>query len=448
MALNEHTDYTDEIARPSLLKKLATRLSAGNFYTKRPRTQPDLNEASAEKFILPRIFSSAGDDVAKFGTVVHLQRFLTATQENALEPSWDKIIISRKLLKYCERVLFKTDQTSILSQIGKDPYEEHLLVDTIKVRLLSPVAKAQDSAIYRNPAIGKGQLLVKEIANLPETWSPFKEGYVLSRFLRRMWSHVPKLGNGHLNPIILLPTMLGGLGLGPPIGGINPYAELSEPHMRVLLKTFQIGPSSKDSRLLKSLTSNFRARGLDLDDTWIDNVIEYLALNLHPCSLERAEQDCGLNRGRAGYFQRKANVLSMGYISDMDLRGLFSRADLQRRLLCGEPKSNDWGDTPWEGKLERFNRNILNFIEGKPEYQFSSDEIEIGRIDLFQLTAEDQESWISRFWVPEVFFRFDPDCNSQLGDPGYVVEQLLASNPRLELPPLIQRGWFPSQCKH
>jgi len=146
----------------------------------------------------------AGDDVALYCCKRFFRHCIWLNQRAGNIINESKTLYSHLCNFFCEETLFlvneKVHNGKSLSQMFRT-VGETTHVDTIKLRYLSPFGK-QDKETYKNPMIGKGKALKKQLG-----WFPIRPmaDMAKARFLFMM---------GHLydidDPIIYLPPCMGG----------------------------------------------------------------------------------------------------------------------------------------------------------------------------------------------------------------------------------------------
>jgi hypothetical protein len=146
----------------------------------------------------------AGDDVACYSSKQFFNRFIYNNQVAGNIINESKTLFSNKCNFFCEETLYlvgqKVHNGKPISIFDRENGES-THIDTIKLRFISPYGK-QDKDTYKNPMIGKGKALRKQLG-----WFPVKHiaEMAKARFLLMM---------GHLydrdDPIIYLPPCMGG----------------------------------------------------------------------------------------------------------------------------------------------------------------------------------------------------------------------------------------------
>jgi hypothetical protein len=325
-------------------------------------------EATVEDLLDPlpvdvpgRHFAAAGDDHLGIGPTSYLEGIGKCHQKNQMVISEGKHLISKgeyHAASYCERIVFQGPNTKFL---GSSSYEEHPVVDSVKVRLISPESKDREKEGNTNPAIGKGGLLFKQLTWAPPGWEKFFYQQVPARFFQRMRKFLPKLSNGSIDPRVELPKSLGGLGLTPP--SISPawrlhevLACLSTEHLIALTWIVHwhkkvkgvIEPPRALYVELGRYASNRYARGVRNNDG-IDEIVDFLMEYTETLPYERAREQAIERfhlRPNIGYRQTHQHFKKMGLVSREDIKGILARQNFLSALLSEVPdrgfKSADW----------------------------------------------------------------------------------------------------------
>jgi len=164
-------------------------------------------------------FAVGGDDHIAVGPEEYLLNITHFHKLSGSILSPGKHGISRLCVKYCEKLLL-VSQFSAFKDFGvkwnavDNPL--HPYVDSLKVRILSPLTKTLDVVSDRNVAIGKGHVLGNTFRT--QLFEPFYsikwKKIVRERFIQRMGSFLPgRERRKSLFYQLLLPFRLGGLGL-------------------------------------------------------------------------------------------------------------------------------------------------------------------------------------------------------------------------------------------
>jgi hypothetical protein len=181
---------------------------------------------SSETFTGPvsvpwRAFAVGGDDHIAHGPVDYLKLITSNHYAFGSKISEPKHGYSNVAVKFCEKILFLRgrDYTIPPWKVNNsyESYEASVWVDSIKVRLLSPLTKSMDCENDRNTAIGKSGGISRTLSWLqfPEAFTTDWIDMVNYRFTSRMYPYLP-FPNGKNERIfnnLKLPREFGGLGL-------------------------------------------------------------------------------------------------------------------------------------------------------------------------------------------------------------------------------------------
>jgi hypothetical protein len=167
-----------------------------------------------------RAFAVGGDDHIAYGPVQYLELITSNHFAFGSKISLPKHGFSNVAVKFCEKILMLRGRDLSITprQINQssDFYEKSVWVDSIKVRLLSPLSKSMDVEDDRNIAIGKSRSLSRSLEWLnPDFFADAWCDLVLARFSQRMYPYLPKpIGKDRsLWFQLKLPPEYGGLGL-------------------------------------------------------------------------------------------------------------------------------------------------------------------------------------------------------------------------------------------
>nr|UYL94477.1 MAG: RNA-dependent RNA polymerase [Leptosphaeria biglobosa narnavirus 10] len=331
--------------------------------------------------VLPwRHFSCAGDDHTAIGPDSYLDNIGKNHQKNQMVLSEGKHVRSRLGGFYCERVILKTKETVFVSQQRVD-YNQHALVDSIKVRLLSTETKDREAEVETNPAIGKAKLLYKQLLWSPPGWERTLNVIVQRRFMGRMRKYLPRDRHGNISRQIELPPELGGIGMSPPIFDgwdfENVLAELTPPHLRLIQHALKGMPlDAYAQRVLGKFSSDRYARGVPLDDV-VDVLIDRL-FDLTPSKkeselLKEARIKFKL-RESTGYRIVSKYIGKLGYETKFSLKRKLARAVNQEFLLVGRA-DRGFKTATWESRKNSYEADLLlanftNEVDEQYDLQF------------------------------------------------------------------------------
>jgi len=398
------------------------------------------------RLIRPKIFfSCAGDDHVAMCLRQPLEAITSNHIKNQMVPSKEKNFLSRCGVVYCERLLIRTHGTHMWDP-RTNRTEDTTMVDSIKIRLMSPSSKAQESQNETNPSIGKAFLLRKFQSWMPVGWKRFSSKILPLRFYNRMYRFLPHRANGAVHRLVSLPIPLGGFGLALGEGLVFNEGDLLDSHA-LLLESFIEG--NRDPRLFKatmSLLKNRYARGVTFEDTIIDEMIEELEVAAGAKALSATLTEFTANGGEfvkgEAFDSLRRKLAQKGYITESAVKALLIRVQTQQRLFT-EDVSAGWKTARWDTRLTRFNETCEKLIrmyeaEGriavgrKPSYQTINE--------FFQTAQFEQIEKV--LWKEELFFWKDFEVELNEATSKRPLQDLLDHAVALELPPITNRGWF------
>jgi hypothetical protein len=419
----------------TLLNLIAEEEAALEEQLGRPVAVQDLLESNP--IHLPwRHFSCAGDDHTAIGPSKYLDNIGENHRKNQMVLSKDKHLRSLHGGFYCERVIFKNEDTLFVKQ-DRVGYSQHALVDSVKVRLLSPETKDREAEVETNPAIGKARLLYKQLMWSPPGWTRTLNVLVQRRFRGRMFKHLPRNSTGGISRNVELPAFLGGLGMSPPFFEgwdlENVLLDLSENHLRLLQHVLKGMPTSTFGyRALSKYASDRYARGVPLDDA-IDLITDRL-FDLTPTYnqkvvMEEARTRFKLREG-LGYRHMMKHVAKLGFETKLTLKRKLARAVNQEFLLVAR-QSRGFSTASWEVRRSAHEADILIALvenEVDPDYdlKFIYDKIK---------SYPNQERLRIAFQEKELYL--DPKYEIELEDGTRfnVLKDLKQNAPDTKLPP-------------
>jgi len=228
-----------------------------------------------------RTYHVGGDDHLAIGPKPYLDNITLNHLRCGSKISEGKHGTSKLLVKYCEKVL---EIRRIYSPFdvrrindSTEHYEACPFVDSVKVRLLSPLTKAFEVSADKNVAIGKGLSLGRTLKWLNRDHFSIKwTRMVRDRFFQRMGSLLPDRTSG-MYWQLLMPPWWGGLDLYFP-------DEVEDLHQKLPELTLSImgGLAKGDSRaideakLLRKLLSNYSYRGYRLLESDVSVMLTHL----------------------------------------------------------------------------------------------------------------------------------------------------------------------------
>jgi hypothetical protein len=320
-----------------------------------------------------RCFAVGGDDHIAKGPLEYL-RYITKHQvDMGSKISKSKHGISHTAVKYCEKVLVFKDKNHGLTanEVNQSTvnYENSVFVDSIKVRLLSPVTKSFEITNDRNTAIGKGKGLGRTLRWLNTEYFPLK--YVLmvrDRFIQRM-NHFLPTKDKSLFYQLLLPQEFGGLDLylEGELPGVILWSPL--PTQQLISKILDnIDSSEYRCQLiqLKSFTSNDVVRGTTIKKALTDKVIkEVVGLADYSVSELKNELFEGVPVGLRELF---STAKSKGFYTTEQFIELQLRGISFKEMLKNDPSTQAYNTTPWKIRYQSLWDEIID-----KDYVFPTD---------------------------------------------------------------------------
>jgi hypothetical protein len=287
-----------------------------------------------------RCFAVAGDDHIAIGPEDYLRLIKAKLVANGGVISPTKAFISSFAAYYTEELLLKTGENKFyLSNrpIWKVPYNETIHVDSLKVRLLSPVSKVTLARDEKNPALGKGRAFAKKLAWLPDSWESTKELF-LGRFYQRFRGFL-ELSSA----MTYLPKFLGGLGF--PIPEKVPAEEIGSMVMRlppivrrVADKILQNAAEPMERNALWAFASNTTFRGINMrtmaEEQLVAVFTHFVDDSVH---LSNLRETLGVEENRWESLRRRDKqrlAKSHGLISLSEAIQLFERPTYFKEILA------------------------------------------------------------------------------------------------------------------
>jgi len=206
-----------------------------------------------------------GDDHLVRGPVPYLETVTAIHRACGSHISLDKHGFSTRCVKYCERLL-NLENLKYGEPYNQGDYSHSVLVDSVKVRLLTRGQSTMIIKDNKNVAIGKSQQLggcLEWLPNDDRYWTYDKKDSIRNLFIQRMGALLPKQ---HINPrafaAIHLPTIVGGFGLGLKRDLLKWTLASPEPTKWLISQLISGSFEKKDLNIFKKLNSNTASRGI------------------------------------------------------------------------------------------------------------------------------------------------------------------------------------------
>jgi hypothetical protein len=297
-----------------------------------------------------RAFSVGGDDHIAYGPLWYLERITY----NHL--CWGSIIsktkhgIARKAVKYCEKILYFEGRDLNVSpkQINRttQDYERSVFVDSVKVRLLSPLSKSIEVRNDRNIAIGKAKSLGRTLRWMnrdifDDKWVQM----VRTRFVRRMKHYLPKEGTS-LFYQILLPEELGGLDLYLNGEMLSIFNRVPLPTKQFISRLLEGKANFRLLRKFKTFTANGIQRGFDFKIGYAED-LESFGPGVEEGPIFEIRDKLGLST-ELSLRKLVRKLSSLGWMTFDDLLRESLRGYLFEGILAGIAEPKRFTTTPWK----------------------------------------------------------------------------------------------------
>jgi len=312
-----------------------------------------------------RAFGLGGDDLIAVGPKCYLDKITSNLEKCGARLSPDKHGVSRFALKYTERLVYLKEITNWDKSMNVVPgnYPSHPCIDSIKVRLLSPLGKSLEVKNDRNVAIGKGAALGKVIKWLPkQCFSNAWKNLARARFIQRMGPYLPSSSeNPTLAAQILLPATLGGLDLffDEDLPGL--YRKLPYPTRVVITALLTLKDDRvEEARLcLASFVTNSTIRGFELKANlreWVRSTIQSLVPSGSPWTLVG---DRGVSLA-----DRLAFLRTKGWFTLWESVKLILRPFLFADILSGKSPASTYNTEKWVSRYHRIWDQVTVLLPG------------------------------------------------------------------------------------
>jgi hypothetical protein len=339
-----------------------------------------------------RCYAVAGDNQTAIGPVEYLRNIqdnldlfgcLRSLEEDRISRNF--VIMTEKIL-LVPQLLTPSKWTTRSVNESTEGYTAGPFVDSVKVRLLSPVGKSTEVRNDHNTAIGKGISLGGSLGWMNQFYFPkWWIDMVRRRFLDRMGAMLPK-PNTSLYYQLMLPRSLGGLGLHRDDDLADMAKRLPIPTKYLLREIAKLQDLSgargvKDAlRILSALPSNSSFRGygdssgsleqkiLDILDT---GVVERLPMWKAKSEIPNCDPALG----------DRANLRVMreaGWLPENDILDLAQRGKLWLDIFMDRSKVNAFNTMTWRERYRRAWSPILTkvgMVDHPPDIELSMQEL-------------------------------------------------------------------------
>jgi len=303
-----------------------------------------------------RAFAVGGDDHIAYGPIGYLSKITDNLKRWGCKISPLKHTVSAEAVKYCEKILLLKDRDLFIrpNQVNRsvESYDRSIFVDSIKVRLLSPISKSIEVQDDRNIAIGKAKSFGRTILWMnPAIFDRKWLHLVRTRFCERMRHYLPKAGT-RLYSQLMLPQDLGGLGLGFKDELPSLIAASPEATKQFVVKLLRGSATMRERILFKSFTRNLPRRGASRA---LDLQLFYDLSAGKPEPIADARDRLGISADTPLRYLTKElarrHIFTFERMEDVVFRPIVFKELL---LMEGPPDSKDLYNTePWRSRYQR-----------------------------------------------------------------------------------------------
>jgi hypothetical protein len=387
-----------------------------------------------------RNISIAGDDHAAIGDPNYLSNIGENHVKNNMVLNVQKHGQSKTGAKYCEEYFLINEETSLSNK--DNDYNKSIMVDTLKVALVSPETKQQQEAT--NPSIGKGAALFKRMGWAPPGWKNFCRKVVRPRFFARHTKYLPKGEKGY-DRKVEMPFTLGGLQMGPfhfvewdPRPALK---GLSNRHLKAIQLVLhgdethgKLGPIKE---ILSRFSGNRFARGVSQDVTeraeriFKDHISFIPSKPLKEIVPTLVAQ--GFVKDYQGYRHQTKAAQRAGFVTVKDLTTRIGELETQKQLFMQPPKA-DMKPATWEKRYERLEQDLKKFgiPEDRPDDQvIAEDLLKFNNVDQLNIRIHERDLYLSS---EDLLFEDDE------GELCSIPNEILRDRPGLTLPSLLENG--------
>jgi len=313
-----------------------------------------------------RCYAVAGDDHIAIGPREYLRRITANHLRCNTIISKAKHGISAKHVLFCEKILdikniWNLSWTPKTINDSYEVYESSPHIDSIKVRLLSPCSKNNESFNDRNTAVGKASSLGNTLRWIsPVIYNHKFKSLIRDRFFQRMGSLLPDRSSGvywHL----LLPKKLGGLGLWLETDYLDLAKNLPDPTKSDLLDYLNGSLSRERLNLLRGFTSNVSYRGFNLEESEVSLVKEFIIPDLQEIysgmSIGQTWEDWVIEKNisselSAKQQQNRLRGLKLYTVEEIEDQVL--RPFLFKQILSGQAKSSAFNTESFKRRYSKY----------------------------------------------------------------------------------------------
>lgn len=229
-----------------------------------------------------RFFHIGGDDHLAFGPLSYLNRITRFHRWVGSQISEDKHAISKVAVTYCERMIFLQNLEKQNPRAIAADHDDSVIVDSVKVRLMTRSLSTQLAKDEKNVAVGKARQLAGSLRWLPGSphWSIDHKKSIRDLFIKRMRGLLPtRFVSESLFYQSLLPLSWGGLDLYVDNSELyEAYLNCPQPTRWLINRHYRGEDIKKGLKLLRRLNTNGARRGIPQMQQLEDDIVEDLEL--------------------------------------------------------------------------------------------------------------------------------------------------------------------------
>nr|AMR08652.1 RNA-dependent RNA polymerase [Phytophthora infestans RNA virus 4] len=335
-----------------------------------------------------RCYHVGGDDHLAVGPDQYLDLITHNHELSGSIISPDKHGKSRKMVKYCERVLLV--QNLQYNTPDRKPFEHGLIVDSIKVRLLEKGQSTLIAKDNKNVAVGKSQQLVKSLDWLPKQL--YSKGFIRSiqhLFIKRMGSLLPNRNRDEeAFHSVCLPKILGGYGLGL-AEDLLTHLSKSKPEIQQTVSAVLYGIETRRARnILSRLNTTISDRSIQGTKWYEDEMVQQF--REYPDMVGAIDGREMRRRFPASTYQEsKAHAASAGWLPIDQLARRVTRGHLFGELMSGGAKrQNVFKTRNWIQEFTRLRKRLEEEVGYLPLPEYADLEVKTLRNALGAMTTD------------------------------------------------------------
>jgi len=310
-----------------------------------------------------RCVTVVGDDHAAYGPESYLWRIT----EN--HNKWGSILSTDKhgsgdIVRLCEEVIIKPFKGMWLTAYPTEyVYEKSLIIDSIKLRLVTRACRPRDYNQDTNPAIGKGIAISEKLSQMvssrrDRSWKKM----VVQAFAHSYSRNLPQGKDLHH---MWLPKAFGGLGLAIDDEDLVEHIKLSGNFTRIVMgaasncfEDFDLGKLRRMRRQLSALNSmKNHSHGFSFPSILQNSIDDYgweLACEAMSCNPPITRQICDYPKYRSGKWINQPEIEKDGFmLEDKALKELSRGACFNEIFSAEKPVVTPFRPIPYKKRMKQ-----------------------------------------------------------------------------------------------